>query len=528
MGGGFLADHPYLQLFIIFFAYLCIFVFLFQKQVQEYLDENWLEVRCYPHVVPFAGISTYGEGDGFIEKTTNNFQYCTTSTVNRFIGAFIVPFFGAFQSLTKGSSSLRRIIDTFRTMAKVMREMFGSLVDSTFKRLSNSYAAIVYLQERMKAIIKKQSAIFEIISQFFSTLPFVFYSFLYGPIPRFAYWLKNYIGAVIAVIVICIICVVSGGPFMPFVGMATCPICIACFDASTEVLRIVDPTEPALWKQVSLYEIGIGDHIVSSTTKERHIVSGVLYFTSQQYPMYDVNGVWTTGTHGLYIPTWKRVQNIYPLENIVWRTCDMVCLITDTHQIPIGNQLFGDFSETDDLSTLQTAQVMIDTARNMTDSTSNCQTYTHGIHATTPIRILTEDGTAYIRTAEELYHQVRQSSDRNLLGTIYGCMCVHDPSIVWYSYVSLHSEFPPLLLSGNTLLYENNQWIRVKNSSHATRLYHIQNDTIYHFSSTNGELSVGSNVIISDWFESYDTDVNVEILQLYDDTLQKIGNPGFP
>ena len=79
-------------------------------------------------------------------------------------------------------------------MSKIVREMFAALVENTVKRMSNSYAAITYFQEKLKLLIKKQSAMFEVLNQFSATLPFLMYTFTHGPIPRFAYWLKSYLG----------------------------------------------------------------------------------------------------------------------------------------------------------------------------------------------------------------------------------------------------------------------------------------------------------------------------------------------
>ena len=77
--------------------------------------------------------------------------------------------------------------------------------------MANSYSAI-YFQEKLKLLIKKQSAMFEVLMQFTKTLPLLMYSFSRGPIPRFGLWLAKYVGAMIAVIVICLACI-FGGPF---------------------------------------------------------------------------------------------------------------------------------------------------------------------------------------------------------------------------------------------------------------------------------------------------------------------------
>ena len=46
------------------------------------------------------------------------------------------------------------------------------------------YGATVYLQEKLKILMKKQSAMFEIMKHFSASLPLLLYLFSHGPIPE--------------------------------------------------------------------------------------------------------------------------------------------------------------------------------------------------------------------------------------------------------------------------------------------------------------------------------------------------------
>ena len=82
---------------------------------------------------------------------------------------------GVIGGITKGLMKIKNVIDVFRNMVTVvLRQLFSSLVENTVNRMKNSFGTIIYLQEKLKVMIKKQSALFEVLKQFANTLPFLF------------------------------------------------------------------------------------------------------------------------------------------------------------------------------------------------------------------------------------------------------------------------------------------------------------------------------------------------------------------
>ena len=141
---------------IIIVAYVIIYAIFFKNYLQTYLDNNWRQVRCYPHIIPIAGFSKKAPGDNFFSKTFRNFSSCGTTFIDRFLAVFMIPFMMLIKGLTKGIHSVKNIIDKFRNMASVLRNMFAALVENTAKRMQNSYGAVIYLQEKMKNLIDEQ------------------------------------------------------------------------------------------------------------------------------------------------------------------------------------------------------------------------------------------------------------------------------------------------------------------------------------------------------------------------------------
>jgi len=88
--------------------------------------------------------------------------------LHKFLSLFMAPLMALMNGVMGGIKSIKSIIDRFRTMISVLRNMFAALVENTAKRMANSYGATIYLQEKLKILMKKQSAMFEIrISLYF-------------------------------------------------------------------------------------------------------------------------------------------------------------------------------------------------------------------------------------------------------------------------------------------------------------------------------------------------------------------------
>ena len=72
-----------------------------------------------------------------LQKVRINFNKCSHSILKTNLGVFTKPLNSVLKGLNSGISSIMRILNVFRNMAKIMREMFASLVVNTVKRLKN-------------------------------------------------------------------------------------------------------------------------------------------------------------------------------------------------------------------------------------------------------------------------------------------------------------------------------------------------------------------------------------------------------
>ena len=466
---------------ILVIVYGIIYSIIYTDRIKDYLNSNWKTIRCYPHIIPVAGLSDVVDGNGFVDKTVNNFNHCSASIIKSTMDIFMKPIMSLLDGLKKGLNSITNVINSLRRMSKVMREMFATLVQNTADRMANSYSAIIYFQEKLKLLIKKQSALLEVLMQFSKTLPLLMYSFSYGPIPRFALWLSRYVGAMIAVIVICLACIFGG----PFTKIVACPICAVCFPGDT-LVDLPDDTK------MPIKELKIGDKIKNNT------VIGKLYIKPHRADTYKYKGTTVSGSHLVFEDNhWIRVEDSKNAEFSPMIT-ELYCLITSDNTISINNTKFRDYEEIKDRDIKLAVNYKFAKYIN--------------------------DGLGYIKTPEDIEHCYYWGfSENNTI--ILDDMEVKMKDIIKnpnnyddiVGFVEIKSDanmydYKGCIVSGNTLVYETGLWIRVFQSDHASRVKNV--DKIYSIVTRDNMVRIKGNhlkeILFRDFIESHDDKVNDE------------------
>ena len=464
-----------------------IIIRMYSKNIKKYLDENWRNVRCYPVVLPVAGLSDKADGKNFFDKTIKNFNMCATSFLEKFLAIFTAPLIALLKGILKGISGIKETIDRFRSMASVLRNMFASLVENTAKRMQNSYGATVYLQEKLKILLKKQSAMFEILKHFLGTLPLLFYSFSHGPIPRFVNWLISYIVILIIFVIICVLCILGG----PFVKMFMCPICALCFEENTLIDLEDGGTKP-------IKELKIGDKIKGA------VVKGIIKATHNNWVLYKYKGITVSGDHLIYEDGyWSRINTREQAER-VYSDCPVICLITSTNNLYVKGNKFRDFTECIDEDVNLTVNYAV---------AKKCNNGNYYVKTPEDIKHLYYwlfDGETKVKingTIDTMSNIVNNNlSDEN----IFGGVKILDEEVQFYN-------FNGIIVSGNTLYYDNKSglWERIFQSDSAQLIENKKPKVLYNLISYNNIIDVydkdGNIIKFRDFVEHGDEELNTKI-----------------
>jgi len=273
------------------------------------IKEEWPKYKCNPLVMPFAGY--------FGVETSTNFTDCIKDIQTTQMSSILKPFNVVLGSLGSVASSFGTSINSIRTMLSYIREKIMGLVKSIFG------AIFVMLTEFSKIIMK----IIDLIGKVLGMLVTLIY-ILDGSMQSMLSIWKGPPGGVIRT--------VSG----------------FCFHENTKMKCNGGRFRKPDVKKIN--EINLGDRledgsIVYGTMKLKN--KGETGYLSKMYkfPQMGIDGddIVVSGSHLIldgndeYIYVKDHSKSVEMMENYE----ELYCLITNTHNIVINGNKFGDWED---------------------------------------------------------------------------------------------------------------------------------------------------------------------------------------
>lgn len=465
----------------IIILYLVIYYLFLKKYIVRYISDNWNYFKDKPYILPFTGlirsnVDNNPKTKGVLVRTILNINLYFTKIFNAFIRIFTKPFVNFLKMISKVIGIIKNTIDKFRNMAAVIRQLFKQTVESTAKRISNSYAAVVYFQEKFKLILRKQAAMFSVFKQFALSMNFLLHSFSNGPIPRLINFLIYYSTLMIVMLVICVLCVFN----IPFVSWVACPICAICFDKNTRVLLDAHTSE-------KIQNLSLGRNIMKGGK-----INGIIQVLSGDTEMFNYNNTQVSGSHLIFeSDKWIRVDHSMKAKRITYNKENILyCLITENNIIMADNNKFSDYQETQDPIINLNIQRVISKYLNSGNCVQSYDDINHqyywGFSAETKI-----DGKDICN--------INIGNTINDNNKVLGKIELNGNGVVWYLYKDI-------LVSGSQLVFEKGIWLRVHQSIYANKL-DFTLDKMYHLILENNKLTI-NNIEFTDFCETGNEKIN--------------------
>lgn len=320
----------------------------------EPIKEDWVNQRCKPSIIPFAGLINAPEGTSSTDFTKENFDYCTQNIVKGVTG-------NAVQPLTFITNMLNTVFDNIKNSLNVIREMINKI------RLNLQAVA----QEIMGRIINITIPLQQIIIGLKDVLAKVQGTMTAGLFTLLGsyYTLKSLMGAIaqlIVTILIAMAAMIAGLWVVPFTwgaAAANTAIFVAisipmaliltfmtktlkvqsnlkipkikCFDKNT-LLKMNDGSYK------TIFDIEIGNVLINNNK-----VTGKIKVETEGSEIYNLNGVIVSNSHIVkYNDRWLPVSD-HP-ESIKIDSYNepfLYCLNTTSKIIVINDICFTDWDE---------------------------------------------------------------------------------------------------------------------------------------------------------------------------------------
>lgn len=342
---------------VIIFIFITLFVFIVFSyckvmQTKEAIADDWINQRCKPQNMLFAGLITHPEGTSAFQYTSDNFQYCVQSILTNITGYALEPFQYMIKSLTQIFDAISNSIQEIRELINRIRNSFRTFAEDVMSRILNI----------MIPIQKMFIALMDSFQKIQGTMTAGLYTMLGS-----YYTLQALMGAILELIIkilIALVIIIVGLWILPFTWPAAAsmtavflaiaiPLAIIVY-FMTEVLHIKSSGIPKLrcfdeltlipllnGNKIHIKDINVGDILANGS-----YVTAKIQVTSSDMKMFKLNNIIVSGSHLVeYNNKWIRVEEHPNAEQISYNKPFLYCLNTSNKIIELNTLIFSDWDE---------------------------------------------------------------------------------------------------------------------------------------------------------------------------------------
>ena len=331
---------------------LCSYCFI-MINVQP-IKDDWINQRCKPAVIPFAGLINAPEGTSPTDFTKDNFDYCTQNIVKDVTGKAVQPLTFITNMLNTLFDNIKNSLNGIREMINKVRLQIKAVSQEIMGRIINVTIPLQQIIISLKDVLSKvqgtlTASLFTLLGSYYTLKALI------GAIAQFIVTILIGLAAMIAMLwVVPLTWGAAGANTAIFVAISvptaliltfmtkilkvqsnlTIPK-IKCFDKNT-LLKMNDGSVK------TIYEIEIGDLLLNNNE-----VTGKIKVITKGSQMYNLNDVIVSDSHIVkYNDEWIPVSK-HPESKIIFSYKEpfLYCLNTSSKIIEINNNFFTDWDE---------------------------------------------------------------------------------------------------------------------------------------------------------------------------------------
>ena len=326
------------------------------------IKDNWVNERCKPYIIPFAGIINRPENMSTYEYTNQNFQYCMQNIIKDVTGEAVQPLTFITNILNEMANIIKASINAIRNMFNKVRTEIQAVTQEVMGRLGN---IMVPLQQIIIAMRDMLSKVQGVMTASLYTMLGSYYTLqsLMGAIAQFiisilialaaiiiVLWLLPFTWGVAATMTALFLSIAIPMAIIlnfmmeylhvhPSMSIPT----IQCFDEETNI-----GLQDGSFKKIK--DIHIGDNLLSykqSNNNKKNTVTSIFKVDASLSKMYSLEGILVSDSHLVkYNEKWIRVSS-HPFAKKVafYDKPFLYCLNTTSKVILVGEQIFSDWDE---------------------------------------------------------------------------------------------------------------------------------------------------------------------------------------
>jgi len=508
----------WLTILLVLIFFLVITYFSIKNKLEP-IRADWINQKCNPAVLPFAGLINAPKGMSAIEFTAQNFSGCIQQTLIYVADSFMAPIYytmsilnGLYRDLIIAMGAVRAFFDKIRTtVADIQKELMGRLVNLTIPLMS--------MQIKLRTVF----------SQVIGTLTGTFY-FMLGSFMTMKSLFLNIFNLLVGILILLAITIIALFilTYVPIIGLFSLPalfVTLAAFIMIAIIVIIISlflldalkmstggiPRAPtgcfAPDTPIDLINNGkkhIKDIVNGDILRDGAVVTGVIRYDAKVQDMYLLHGhVQVTGEHRVYLDNvgWIKVKD-HAASTLVtdYSQPYVYCLLTESKVFTVTVHVDEEpiiFSDWDDMDDANYQKLKRNCLQLPTDFDGLAHVHQHldgGLISTTKIVVLNNENEkvlvniADVQVGDVLFDLKGRVT--RVLGVVH--ILATDLPIVKYS----STEFNGLIGSRN-LLFETDLGVitnALELPEEAFEMYMDENvDQLHHLLTSSGYFTVALN-----------------------------------
>jgi len=358
--------------FLFFFLTAVTFLvsgYFFIKINSAEIKADWMNKRCDPTVIPFAGIINKPDDMGALEFTQRNFAYCTNQILIPITLEAISPFSYIVDAFLAIYGAMAAALNAIREVLDKIRKALSAFLNEILGRLSNFIVPIIQLVITISSTMAKVTGVMQtgyhvsmgMVKTMKSLLGVVYgacivllltllVAFIALYILMWIPFLTPFITPIIVTmtifyISITVVLLVMVGFFdsMGITANGTIPSLPgppappSCFDKNT-ILKMADGTHKAI------INIEVGDELHYDGK-----VTAKMKLDASNMKMYNLNETIVSGCHYVYLDKKKKwiqaADHPESVEVADYKEPYIYCINTNTKTIVINDNIYTDWDE---------------------------------------------------------------------------------------------------------------------------------------------------------------------------------------
>jgi len=341
---------------LLLLAFFCVFSYLYVMNHIKPIKSNWVNERCKPQVLPFAGLINTPPGESKIKFTADNFAACTTTILASVVSFFLKPVYFVTSIVVNLFGELGKAVNAVRGIMAYIRTQIDAISKQILLRI---FGTLVPIQ---KALIKMKDLFGKIQGVMVSTLFTAMGSYMA---------LKSFIGAFMELLIIILVTAAAAIValwILPFTWPAAAAGTVFFLLISIPLGIIVGwmvhilnlttsnsvPGKPGCFDSDTIFDMlhekkKISEIEVGEKLQNGSVVTGIFKLSYTGEDVYLLNNIVVTGSHKIfhnneliYVKEHPGAKKIFYNDEFVY------CINTSNKRINLAGLEFADWDEIED------------------------------------------------------------------------------------------------------------------------------------------------------------------------------------